>query len=69
MLNTKIFKEMVVERPNDKSVKFTALDLDLGEKVKVFLVMVSFFIISFIETSTKGFNRARTPTWNYSITR
>lgn len=43
MLNTKVFNGMVVERPNDRSVKFTGVDLCEDEKagaVKVFLVMV-----------------------------
>jgi hypothetical protein len=43
MLNTKIFNGMVVERPNDKSVRFTALDIQEQEQNggKVWLVMVS----------------------------
>lgn len=44
MLNTKVFNGMVVERPNDKSVRFTAMDLcqeNSNTVVKVFLVMVS----------------------------
>ena len=38
MLNTKIWKEMAVEKPSEKGVKFTALDPD--GQLKLYLIMV-----------------------------
>ena len=43
VLNSKIWSGMLVEKPNQKSVRFTAIDADEG--VKVFLVVVSTTII------------------------
>ena len=43
VLNTKLWPNMTLEKGNEKSLRFTAMDSE--KDIKIYLIMVSFFIV------------------------
>ena len=46
VLNTKLWPNMTLEKGNEKSLRFTAMDSE--KDIKIYLIMVSFFFLFYM---------------------
>ena len=54
VLNTKLWPNMTLEKGNEKSLRFTAMDSE--KDIKIYLIMVSYFFIFIFFVFPSGLN-------------
>lgn len=54
VLNTKLWPNMTLEKGNEKSLRFTAMDSE--KDIKIYLIMVSYFFIFIFFVFLSGLN-------------
>ena len=54
VLNTKLWPNMTLEKGNEKSLRFTAMDSE--KDIKIYLIMVSYFFIVIFFVFPSGLN-------------